>query len=255
MRRAVLWIAAFLVTPTLSAAADAPAWSWPDKPMNLKVLGGDVTGRKLGMVMRGFTRGLGVHCAHCHVGEEGKPLSTYDFASDENPNKDRAREMMRMLAEIDGHLQKIEPSGPSRVEMGCVTCHRGRPRPTTLQEEMRDAYKTGGAAGLSEAYAELRRDFYGRGGLDFGPRGLDDFGHGLLVAGDTAGALAVFRLNSEQNPESSDVWASLAGAYAKDGQKEVAEIYFRKALEIDPENEDALESLRALSAAPEPAKP
>jgi hypothetical protein len=30
----------------------------------------------------------------CHEGEEGKPPCTCDFASDENPNKDRAREML-----------------------------------------------------------------------------------------------------------------------------------------------------------------
>ena len=53
----------------------------------------------------------------CHKGEEGKPLSTYDFASDENPNKNRAREMLRMLNEIEVHLNKIEPSGDKRVNM------------------------------------------------------------------------------------------------------------------------------------------
>ena len=53
----------------------------------------------------------------CHKGEEGKPLSTYDFASDDNPNKNRAREMYRMLGDISDHLKKIEPSGDKRVNM------------------------------------------------------------------------------------------------------------------------------------------
>jgi hypothetical protein len=60
---------------------------------------------------------------------------TYDFASDENPNKNRAREMMRMMGDINVHLKKIEPSGDQRVNIGCNTCHRGRPRPMTLEEE------------------------------------------------------------------------------------------------------------------------
>lgn len=255
MRRMTLLVAALLGFVAVEAAADAPAWTWPDKPTNIKVLGPEITGKRLGMVMRGFTRSLGVRCIHCHKGEEGKPLSTYDFASNENPNKDRAREMLRMLSDINGHLKKIEPSGPTRVNMWCGTCHRGRPRPTTLEEELRDAYKAGGATALAETYAELRKDFYGRGALDFGPRSLDDFGYELLEAGDVSGALVVFRLNSEQHPESGDVWASLAEGYEKSGQREMADIYYRKALEVDPTNDDALEKLRALRAAPEPAKP
>ncbi|MCH8836510.1 MAG: hypothetical protein IIA60_01780 [Candidatus Marinimicrobia bacterium] len=66
-------------------------WSWPEKPENIQVLSKDWPGSRLRPVMTGFTRALGVGCAHCHVGEAGKPLSTYDFPSDANPNKDRAR--------------------------------------------------------------------------------------------------------------------------------------------------------------------
>src|SRR5580692_13151166 len=72
------------------------SWSWPEKPKNLQVLPKDWPGSRLQPVMIGFTRALGVRCSYCHVGEEGKPLSTFDFASDDNPNKNRAREMLRM---------------------------------------------------------------------------------------------------------------------------------------------------------------
>src|SRR5215469_2763158 len=112
------------------------SWSWPEKPKNLQVLPKDWPGSRLQPVMIGFTGALGVRCPYCHKGEEGKPLSTFDFASDENPNKDRAREMLRMLGTINDRLQKIQPSGDQRVNMWCHTCHRGRPRPTTLEEEL-----------------------------------------------------------------------------------------------------------------------
>ena len=65
--------------------------------------------------MRGFSRALGVRCQYCHVGEEGQPLSEFDFASDDNPNKDRAREMLRMLGTVNDHLDKIERSGDQAV--------------------------------------------------------------------------------------------------------------------------------------------
>ena len=111
--------------------------------------------------MRGFTRSLGVRCTHCHVGEEGKPLGSYDFVSDKNPNKDRAREMYRMLGDINAHLKKITAERRCRaVNMWCGTCHRGRPRPTTLGEEMSEARQEvrdrSGARPLSRASRPVR---------------------------------------------------------------------------------------------------
>src|ERR1700693_2940408 len=87
------------------------SWSWPEKPKNIQVLPKEWPGSRLQPVMIGFTRALGVRCTYCHMGEEGKPLGTYDFASDDNPNKNRAREMYRMLEDINKHLKNIQPSG------------------------------------------------------------------------------------------------------------------------------------------------
>ena len=63
-------------------------WSWPDTSKNLQVLPKDLPGSRLGPVMKGFTGALGVRCWYCHTGEEGKPLSTFDFASDAKANKE-----------------------------------------------------------------------------------------------------------------------------------------------------------------------
>jgi hypothetical protein len=83
------------------------------------VLDSETDGQHLRLVMGGFVRGLGVSCAHCHVGEEGQPLSTCDSPSDAYPNKDRARdarEMPRMLASISGHLAKLDPTHENALE-------------------------------------------------------------------------------------------------------------------------------------------
>ena len=90
--------------------------------------------------------------------------------SDQNPNKDRAREMYRMLGDINGHLKKIVPSGDKRVNMWCGTCHQGRPRPMTLVEELGQTYRRAGIDATLVRYRELRDRFYGRGGYDFGER-------------------------------------------------------------------------------------
>src|SRR6185437_12934948 len=48
-----------------------------------------------------LTVSLGVRCTYCHVGEEGKPLSTFDFASDAKDHKLTARKMLAMMHRIN----------------------------------------------------------------------------------------------------------------------------------------------------------
>jgi pentatricopeptide repeat protein len=242
---AVCGIASLVVVLFLASSAQE-RWSWPEKAKNLQVLPKDTPGSKLGPIMGGFARALRVRCWYCHMGQEGKPLSTYDFASDDNPNKNRAREMMRMLAGIEEHLKKIEPSGDRRVEVGCYTCHRGRPRPMTLEEELGETYRMKGLDSALHHYAELKKDFYGRGAYDFGDRALSNFGYQVLAANDEQGAMRVFRLNAKQFPKSSIVWSSLAEGYMKAGNPKRARQYYEKALKMDPRNRNAKEMLEKL---------
>ena len=243
-----LGLALLLTAPALRAQ---PQWSWPERAENLQVLPEDVSRQRLRAVMGSFIRALGVRCSHCHVGEEGQPLSTYDFPSDDNPNKGRAREMLRMVQSINDHLEKIEPSGTVRVNMGCHTCHAGRPRPMTLGEELTEAYAEAGVDAAIQRYRELRGRYEDRGAYDFGERSLNRFGYHLLNEGDANGAVAIFRLNVERFPGSANVYDSLAEGYLIAGQRELAEIFYRKSLELDPGNGNALEKLRELATSGE----
>jgi len=224
-------------------------WTWPEKPQNLKVLPKDWQGTRLRPVMFGFTRALGVRCSYCHKGQEGKPLSTYDFASDENPNKNRAREMLRMLNDIEDHLKKIEPSGDKRVNMWCHTCHHGRPRPMTLDEELGEQYRKKGLQAALDDYAELKKKYYGRAAFDFGEGSLNVFGYALLEGSDAAGAIQVFQLNAATFPDSSNVWDSLAEGYLKAGDVRKAQENYEKALKLDPANQNAKEALKRIKDA------
>jgi len=221
-------------------------WSWPEKGKNLQVLPKDFPAERLQAVMKGFTRSLGVRCQYCHVGEEGKPLSTFDFVSDANPNKARAREMYRMLGDINGHLKKIQPSGDKRVNMWCHTCHAGRPRPMTLGEELEEAQRHGGVAASLRRYRELKERFYGKAGYDFSESALEDFGRELLDAKDAAGAVDVFQANAQAFPGSGDAQESLADGYRAAGKAELARAAYRRAVELDPHNEAAARKLREL---------
>src|SRR5206468_7993673 len=93
LRRRVRGIFAILATLAVAATASAPVaqsqprFEWPEKARNLKVLPKNTPKEKLSATMIGFTRALGVRCPFCHVGQEGQPLTTYDFVSDQKPTK------------------------------------------------------------------------------------------------------------------------------------------------------------------------
>jgi len=83
-------------------------------PKNLQVL---PAGVDLHAVMSGFTAGLGVKCFYCHV--QG------NFAGDDNPNKNVARTMIKIVRSVNAML----PAGTSPVS--CYTCHRGQEKPVS----------------------------------------------------------------------------------------------------------------------------
>ena len=79
--------------------------------------------------MKFFSQSLGVRCTFCHVGVEGQPPSTYDFASDAKKEKLTARRMLAMVHRIN--QQDFGVTDFSNAKVTCFTCHRGSQRPLT----------------------------------------------------------------------------------------------------------------------------
>jgi Tfp pilus assembly protein PilF len=75
---------------------------------------------------------------------------------------------------------------------------------------------------------------------------LNGLGYTLLRSGQVQDTIAVFRRNVQEFPKSSNVYDSLAEAYAKAGQKSLAIENYQKALELDPKNGNAAEQLKKL---------
>jgi tetratricopeptide (TPR) repeat protein len=117
-----------------------------------------------------------------------------------------------------------------------------------LDEELFEVYEVRGLDSLVAHYEWLRERFYGRGSYDFGERSLNSLGYQLLSNEETAAAISVFQLNTEQFPESANVWDSLAEGYLTDGQVVLAEEFYQKSLELDPENENATQKLREIES-------
>jgi CubicO group peptidase (beta-lactamase class C family) len=83
-------------------------------------------------------------------------------------------------------------------------------------------------------------------GYDFSEGALNQLGSRLYRANRMADAIAIFKLNVEQFPKSADVYDSLASAYEKDGQKQLALENYRKSLELDPKNQHAADQIKQL---------
>ena len=80
----LLAAAAAAQDPETSAADD----DWvPESVKNLTVLPKDMPPAEVMKIMRAWNEALNVGCVFCHVGAPGKPLSTFDFASDSNKLK------------------------------------------------------------------------------------------------------------------------------------------------------------------------
>jgi CubicO group peptidase (beta-lactamase class C family) len=75
---------------------------------------------------------------------------------------------------------------------------------------------------------------------------LNGLGYSLLGEKKYAEAIALFKLNVEFYPASSNVYDSLGEAYMLGGEKELARQNYRKSLELDPNNRNAVEMLKKL---------
>ena len=233
---------ALTVLAAVSAAAQIP-----DSFENLQVLPKTISRRELMDTMRGFALGLGVRCQFCHVGEEGAPLSTFNFKSDEKPTKHTARVMLRMVMAINNdHLSQLdtiahmhegmEHSPEDRVQVQCVTCHRGVSRPVPLERLLADVVADSGIDAAVRRYAELKGRYFGGFAYDFRERPLLTLAAQRMEQKDAAGALTLLRLNLESNPQSWMSQLSLGDAFVTLGQRDSAQASYRRALAMQPDN-------------------
>lgn len=89
---------------------------------NVQMFKGVPAARLLRIMELGYSRSLGVNCAHCHVVDQ--------WDKDDKPTKLIAREMAKMVQTINNDLLKNIKNlkGPNSI-VNCTTCHRGQTKP------------------------------------------------------------------------------------------------------------------------------
>ena len=123
-------ITALSITVLVAVAAVKPADPPETKYKNLKVLPKNISSKKLSEIMVDeFQDDLGVSCNFCHA--ENKDTHKPDYASDEKPEKQIARAMMRMTIGINKKYFNLKHPmiGDSTLAITCNTCHHGNPHP------------------------------------------------------------------------------------------------------------------------------
>jgi len=219
----------------------------PWKGKNLKYFPRDISRDRLTQRMREFSFALGVRCQYCHAGGNGITFDGVDFSSDEKAPKRKARAMLRMLDQVN---RKLLPEVPSRaeprVEVDCVTCHRGLPLPKTLQTTLLEIVNKDGVAEAVARYRELRRDEMGTGRYDFGEWEINELARRLAAANDPASAIAILEMNGEFYPKSPAIDFQLGELHRNRGERDQALRSYRAVLDKAPDHEGAKKRIEEL---------
>ncbi len=241
--RLVLALAILAVVPLDLQAQAAGKWP-PDSLVNTKVIPRSTPVIQVVGTMRNFASWLGVRCQFCHVGEEGMPLEQFDFPSDEKRTKRVARQMMRMVEEINRRVDTIPERPTPAIEVTCRTCHRGVSRPVPLFALVQDAVEAGGADSGIAFYRRARERYHGRDAYDFGEAALNIAAFRLGRANRIDDALALLDFNETLFPGSSQMYVFRGNILLRRPDTTGAARAFREAVRRDSTNQEARGRLR-----------
>ncbi|MBI3567985.1 MAG: c-type cytochrome [Gemmatimonadetes bacterium] len=232
-----------------------------EPPKNLQVLPKDTPRPQVVALMQNFTAALGVRCEHCHAAAEGAPAAgapgggrggpPLDFAADTKDEKKIAREMLKMVMDINGkYLPLTGRTITERNRVSCETCHHGLVRPQTLRAALANAVDAKGADSATALYRDLRTKYYGTGAYDFGEFSLPRAAMELAQANQRPAALALLKLNLEFYDKSAPTYQTMAQISLAGGDTAAAVAALKKAVELQPNNPQLQGMLQRLAPKP-----
>jgi CubicO group peptidase (beta-lactamase class C family) len=101
-----------------------------------------------------------------------------------------------------------------------------------------------GSSAALERFDEIKSTHSPDHAMDEGV--LNTLGYELLSGDKTSEAIAIFRKNVQEHPQSANVYDSLGEGYMKSGQKDLAIQNYEKSLQLDPQNTNAVNMLKKL---------
>lgn len=251
MKRSVVKVTSTGGSVALALAISAAALSTgsaqmriPEQFTNLQVLPRDISRDDLTGIMRNLTTSLGMRCDACHVSNDGN----LEFASDDREMKKTAREMFRMVADINTRLAGMGRTLDARTRVRCVTCHHGLAKPRTLNAELLSTYEARGIDSTRAHFRALRTRWYGRSAYDFSDQSLLMIADELAAGGGAArvDAIALLQTQLEFAPQSGATWAGIARLHVAGGDTVQGIAALTKASEVDPENRQVQQMLNQL---------
>ena len=114
----------------------------------------------------------------------------------------------------------------------------------SVADVMASAFRSGGIEAMIDAYRAWKNDPVTS--ASFTEVEVNRFGYQLMGNGQLEAATEVFRLNVETYPRSFNVYDSLAEAYKNAGHDDLALEFYRKSLEINPANTNAVQMIEKI---------
>jgi len=233
-----------------SLAASNVAAQIPDSFTNLRVLPKNIPRDSLIQIMRRFSLSLGVRCQYCHVGGDGVSFQGVEFAKDDDPDKRKARFMLRMVDSLNRVvLPAIPDLGRAPMKIECKTCHRGASRPLILTQRLELVRDSLGIDSAVALYRDLRTNAGMAGRYDFGEWEMNLWAERLAATGKNTDAIAVYALNLEFFPQSGSILGALGQLYEPNDRVKALD-YYRRAFALQPRNTELQRRIERLEKGP-----
>lgn len=145
-------------------------------------------------------------------------------------------------------LDNCEDTSLNAIASGVVDVLYGRepaPPRRSAAEAFYAVHRKDGAAAAVEKLKEMKAK--DKGEYDFSEPAINLLGYQLLGEKEPDAAVAVFRMNAEMYPDSSNVYDSLGEGLAALDKKDEAIKAYAKSLELDPKNRNAVQWLDKLT--------
>jgi dienelactone hydrolase len=157
-----------------------------------------------------------------------------------------------VLAFLNAHLKRDEramgfiskPPDSDEIPMGLVEYQYRAGLKAPTEEEFSTLVSRDGFDRTAALYHQWQKKYSNQTLIR--EKVLKRIGYEFLWAGQPARSIDIFRLNVEAHPLSADAYDSLAEGYLANGKKDLALKYYRKSLELNPQNKGAQEKIGQL---------